>query len=84
MILLGTSSSSASFQSANGTAHFINANGHMGMISVPIFCVFDLSSIPFDFIVFIFQFCCAISRIYSSCLFVTYAFNSWHLFPNKI
>lgn len=30
MILLGTSSSSASFQSANGNAHSINANGSTG------------------------------------------------------
>ncbi|XP_055311339.1 guanine nucleotide exchange factor DBS isoform X6 [Sitodiplosis mosellana] len=30
MILLGTSSSSASFQSANGNSHTANASGHMG------------------------------------------------------
>ncbi|XP_031630381.1 guanine nucleotide exchange factor DBS isoform X3 [Contarinia nasturtii] len=34
MILLGTSSSSASFQSANGTAHTVNANGYMGQSAI--------------------------------------------------
>lgn len=33
MVLLGTSSSSASFQSANGNSHATNANGHMGKSS---------------------------------------------------